>query len=232
MPRSTATTRPSTVPTQPTLSAPSSMSRPAPPPSDSCRAEQCASRVWRSPREISPFGEDSVDCDGVVLRHHAHEVPGETEVRLADVHSRVEPQFAVAANCGRGVEAQGPDPVTDGEHAGYRDVPTGRLDSGHGEGDVRMVINVEEVGRAEVGIALSVLGVDRRRGHLDGATHLAGRGDGAGAGDLTEDTLNWNQSPNALVRQRYGGPRRVEHPLPGQPRVFQQLLHARFGHLL
>ena len=125
-----------------------------------------------------------------------------------------------------GIEGQGPDTVARGQRAGHGDTLTRRPDTVRGEGDVRMVAAVEEVTRAQVCITPSVLRVDGRRGHRDGATDLAVRRHGAVPADLAEDTVDMSQTPHASALQPYAGSARVQNPFPGRAPSFSRACTA------
>src|SRR5215468_2875410 len=108
--------------------------------------------------------------------------------------------------------------------------PARGLDTGGGEGYVRVVAAVEEVGRAQVRVAPGVLSVDGRRGHRESAAGLAVRRDGAVTADVPEDAGHRDQAHD-LGLQPDAGLARIQDPVPGQGPVLQQSLQLWCDHL-
>src|SRR6185312_1818704 len=170
-------------------------------------------------------GEHGVDGDRVAHRRHAHLVPDEAEVRPVDLDLAVQPRLAVGTGDHR-VEGHRAGPAADGKAAGYPDAPVTRPDVVDGEGDVRVVGDVEEVGRAQVLIPFLVLRVDGPGGDRDGAGHIAGRRYRAVPGDLAEDPLDRGEPPHAPALQPDLGPGCVQRPGPGEVPVLYQRLQG------
>src|SRR5215472_3770635 len=79
-------------------------------------------------------GEDEVEGDGVAHRGHSHRAPGQAVVGAVDLDLGVEPYLVGAGGGERGVEAQRPGTVADGEGAGDGDAPAGGADPVDAEG--------------------------------------------------------------------------------------------------
>lgn len=149
--------------------------------------------------------EFDLDLEGDLLRHEQpagfeDHVPGETPVLAVDPSAGAEHGAVVAPRIG-GVtqvvhrQCDGTGDALDGEVAMH---PPGRaldLDTDGTVGRRRVVLDVEEVARAEVVIAADVAGVDRRHiNHdLDGRVRRVGAYDHR-AGDAGEATADLGEA--------------------------------------
>jgi Winged helix DNA-binding domain len=175
-------------------------------------------------------GEDGPHRDDVVHRRNADEVPGQAVLRPVDGDLAVELDRIVGDGhlrherhrAGAAADGQGPRDL----HA-----VAGRAGAVGGEGEVRVVVDVEEVGRAQVLVPAGVAGVERPGADGDGAGHCARRVDRAVAADLAEDPAQGKQAPGVPGLQDDLGPGPVQRPWPGQDAVPQQRLQRRRGQL-
>src|SRR5215469_128014 len=124
------------------------------------------------PRPRLLAGEHGVEGDCGVHRRHAHLVPGKAEVRAVDVDLAVQPYIAVGARYLR-VHGHRAGLAADGQAAGHCHAPVTGPDAVDGDGDVRVLGDVEEVRRAQVVIPLLVVGVHGLGGHGDRAGRIA-----------------------------------------------------------
>jgi Enoyl-(Acyl carrier protein) reductase len=125
------------VPSARSAAAPSPSPTPSPP----------SSALWSSAATSSSgllAGKHCVDGDRVVHRR-ANPVPRQAEVRPVDLDLAIQRHLAVGAG-DRRVEGHRAGPAADAEAARHPDASVIRPDAVDGEGDVRVVGGVEEVG--------------------------------------------------------------------------------------
>jgi galactokinase len=171
-------------------------------------------------------GEDGVDHHRVVHRRDAHPVPRQAEVGPVDLECAVQHHLALGGGDLR-VEGGRAGGAAHGEAARDPDAPVGRAHAIDGEGEVRVVGDVEEVGRAQVLVPGGVLRVDRLGGHGDDPRNLSGRRHGAVPGDLPEGAMERTKPPRVPALQPDLGLGRIQRPGPGELAVLQQRLQLR-----
>ena len=168
-------------------------------------------------------GDYGLDGDGVVQRRHAQRAVRQAEIGPVDRDLGVQ-QHLICSGGDRRVEGERAGAAADGQAAGHPDDPAGRLHAIDGVGDVRVVGDVEELGRSQVLVARIVLRVDRPGSDGEGAGDLAGCGHCAVAGDLAEDAVDRTESPGMPALQPDFGPGWVQGPGPGERAVLEQRL--------
>jgi DNA-binding MarR family transcriptional regulator len=99
-------------------------------------------------------GEYGVDGHRVVHRRHAELIPGQAEVRPVDLDLAIQFHLRPVEAGDPGGEGRRTGAAPDGEGSGHGDILAGWRDLLHGEGDVRGISDIEEVGRAQVLIPL------------------------------------------------------------------------------